>query len=76
MKTHILAAAAVVAAVLASPAMAYIGPGAGVGAFGTLIALIGSAVLLIVGFVWYPIRRVLRRRRRRAQSNAPTTPEE
>ncbi|NOD95228.1 hypothetical protein GS636_20720 [Ruegeria sp. HKCCD4884] len=48
---------------LASPAHAYIGPGAGLGALFTLIAIILGAVLLIVGFLWYPIKRALRKRK-------------
>lgn len=44
-------------------AEAYIGPGAGLGAIGTAIALLAAAVLLVVGFVWYPLKRVLRRRK-------------
>ena len=42
-------------------AEAYIGPGAGLGAIGTAIALVGAVILLIVGFVWYPLKRLLRR---------------
>lgn len=41
-------------------AHAYIGPGAGLSAIGTLIALIGAVLLAIVGFLWYPIKRLLR----------------
>ena len=39
-------------------ALAYIGPGAGITAIGTAIALLGAIVLAIVGFVWYPIKRL------------------
>ena len=39
-------------------AEAYIGPGAGITAIGTVIALIGAILLAIVGFVWYPIKRL------------------
>lgn len=47
----------------AGPAFAYVGPGAGLTAIGTVLAL-GSAVLLaIVGFIWYPIKRLFRRRK-------------
>jgi hypothetical protein len=42
-------------------AEAYIGPGAGLSAIGSLLALIGAVLLAIVGFVWYPVRRLLRR---------------
>ncbi len=47
----------------ATPALAYIGPGAGLGAFGTVFAIIGAFLLLIVGFVWYPVKRLLRGRK-------------
>ena len=40
--------------------LAYIGPGAGLGAVGPLAALAGAALLITVGFVWYPARRILR----------------
>jgi hypothetical protein len=39
-------------------AEAYVGPGAGITAIGTLVALIGALLLAIVGFVWYPIKRL------------------
>ena len=49
--------------IVASPAtaLAYIGPGAGLSAIGTVIALIGAVILGIVGFLWYPIKRLLNR---------------
>lgn len=43
---------------VAAPAHAYIGPGAGLTAIGTVIALIGAVLLAIVGFVWYPVKRL------------------
>ncbi|MCZ0814346.1 MAG: hypothetical protein ACQEVT_17910 [Pseudomonadota bacterium] len=53
------------AATLPQAAQAYIGPGAGLTALGTVIALILALGLAIVGFVWYPLKR-LRRKRKRA----------
>ncbi|MGJ5620595.1 hypothetical protein [Sulfitobacter sp. MF3-043] len=47
--------------ILPQAALAYVGPGAGLSAIGTLIALIGAVVLLIVGFVWYPVKRFLKK---------------
>jgi hypothetical protein len=44
---------------LASPAAAYIGPGAGLGAIGAVIALFAAIALAVVGFVWYPIKRLV-----------------
>lgn len=43
-------------------ATAYVGPGAGLTAIGTVLALIGAVLLGIFGFVWYPIKRLLRRK--------------
>ena len=40
-------------------AMAYVGPGAGLSAIGSIMAFLGSIALLIVGFVWYPIKRIV-----------------
>jgi len=47
---------------LPSPALAYVSPGAGLLAIGSQLALIAAIVLAIVGFVWYPVKRVMRRR--------------
>ena len=46
---------------LPGPVLAYIGPGAGLSAIGSVLALIGAVLLMIVGFLWYPIKRLLRR---------------
>ena len=45
---------------IAMPAFAYIGPGAGVGVIGTFLAIVGTVLLVIVGFLWYPIKRLIR----------------
>ena len=50
----------------ALPAFAYVGPGAGLTAIGSLVALFAAVGLAIVGFVWDPIKR-LRRRRQSAE---------
>jgi hypothetical protein len=55
-------------------ALAYIGPGAGLSAIGTLVALVGAVLLAIVGFVWYPIKRMLRGRKGSASNAAQTIP--
>jgi uncharacterized membrane protein YidH (DUF202 family) len=48
--------------VLPDPALAYVGPGAGLTAIGTVLALLGALCLALVGFVWYPVKRLMRRR--------------
>jgi hypothetical protein len=45
------------------PAFAYIGPGAGISAIGSALALVAAVLLAIVGFIWYPVKRMLRKRR-------------
>ena len=49
--------------IAASQAHAYIGPGAGLSAIGSILALIAATVMLILGFVWYPFKRLLIRRK-------------
>jgi hypothetical protein len=41
-------------------AYAYIGPGAGMTAIGTVVAFLGAILFAIVGFIWYPIKRLIR----------------
>ena len=55
----------------ALPAHAYIGPGTGLGALGAIAALFGAIVLLIVGFVWYPVKRLIQRMRGTSAAKAP-----
>lgn len=45
---------------VASPAQAYIGPGAGLGAIAITVALLLGVVLLVIGLVWYPLKRLLK----------------
>ncbi len=70
-------AALLIGIVLPNSALAYIGPGAGLSVIGTLVAVIGAIFLLIVGFVWYPIKRVLRgsNENKNTAEKEPTNPE-
>lgn len=52
-----------------APAHAYIGPGAGVSAIGTLLAIVAAIILMVVGFVWYPLKRLLRKLRSADKEN-------
>lgn len=57
-------------------AFAYIGPGAGLGAIATFIAIVLGLLLLVVGFLWYPLKRVLNKRRQtETKSSAKGAPE-
>ena len=53
-----------VASLLApTPAFAYIGPGLGAGAVATVLAVLGSILLGIFSVIYYPIKRMMRKRR-------------
>ena len=51
---------------------AYVGPGAGLTAIGVALAFVGSLALGIVGFIWYPMKRIVRAITRKGQSAGPT----
>ena len=44
---------------LAMPAFAYVGPGLGAGTLGVVLGLVGSILLALFAFFWYPIKRAL-----------------
>jgi len=48
----------------ANLAHAYVGPGAGLTAIGAAVAFVVAMVLAVLGFIWYPIKRLLRRKKR------------
>jgi hypothetical protein len=52
----------------AGPAAAYMGPGAGLGMLGSLLALLGVLLLALAGLVALPVRMLLKRRRKSAAS--------
>jgi len=41
-------------------ASAYVGPGAGLGAILLAFALIAGLALLVLGFFWYPLKRLIK----------------
>ncbi|MDZ7722079.1 MAG: hypothetical protein U5R06_04435 [candidate division KSB1 bacterium] len=50
--------------------VAYIGPGSGLSAIGTLIAFVAALLLAIIGFVWYPVKRLMAKRREKKQDTS------
>lgn len=44
-------------------ALAYIGPGVGAGALAAVVGVLGSIVLAIVAVVYYPIKRMMKKRK-------------
>lgn len=63
----VLSIMAVIVATTAFPpeSQAYVGPGAGLSAIGSVLAVAGALVLGVVGFVWYPVKRLRRNLRAR-----------
>jgi hypothetical protein len=56
-------------------AFAYVGPGAGITVIGAALAFIAAAVFGVFGFIWYPLKRLVRAlsRKRQAGSDAADT---
>ncbi len=51
------------AALLSSPAVAYIGPGAGISVLGSLLGIIVTIVVAIGAIIMWPLRKALKKRR-------------
>jgi hypothetical protein len=63
-----------VIAVFPTTAFAYVGPGAGLSVIGSLLAFVAAIVVAIFGFLFFPIRRILRRRKQRAAQKVAGNP--
>jgi hypothetical protein len=50
----------------AAPAAAYMGPGAGLGMLGSVLAVIGAVLIAVFGIILLPARMLLKRRRKAA----------
>lgn len=61
---------------LPDPVLAYIGPGAGLGAIIVAIALVLGAILLVSGLVWYPLKRLIKGTPGDADGGSRTDPAE
>lgn len=51
------------------PVLAYVGPGAGLAAIGAFLALVAGVIAAIFGFLWYPIKRLLRKRNQKSRES-------
>ena len=58
---------------LPSPALAYVGPGAGIAAIGAFIAIFVAIIAAIFGFAYYPIKRFLRKRKELKENRQKTS---
>lgn len=65
MRRSTSAAACISVLALATPAvaLAYVGPGLGMGAIAAFFGAVLAVLLAIVGVVWYPIKRLLGKRK-------------
>lgn len=57
-----LLSAGVILTGIPTAASAYVGPGAGITAIGSVLALLAGILLAVVGFIWYPLKRFFRSR--------------
>jgi len=75
MKSKYIFSLLITALLIATPqyAGAYIGPGAGISAIGSVLALIGGIFLAILGFLWYPIKRLLAKFKKKKKSDEEVT---
>lgn len=64
----------VMLALLSNPALAYIGPGAGVSFLGSIWALLVGVVLAIAAVLFWPLRYLFRRMRRKKLSSSVDQP--
>jgi hypothetical protein len=62
---RLFALASIVALAAPATAVAYVGPGLGVGAVAAFFGAVLAVLLAIVGVVWYPLKRLFGRRKGR-----------
>lgn len=51
-------------------AHAYVGPGAGLGVIGAFLGMLLAVILAIAGVVWYPVKRLLKKRNGRVEQSS------
>lgn len=73
MKNELKIALTLTALLAPTPAFAYMGVGAGLSAMGSILSFFGVMLLMAFGFVWYPVKRMLKKAR--AKNAEPGTKE-
>ncbi len=53
---------------IGSPAYAYLGPGMGGGLIAAVLGIIGAVLLALFGILYYPIKRMLKKKNRKKQN--------
>lgn len=60
---------------ISQPAMAYVGPGTGLVAIAAFIALAVAVLAALLGFLWFPLKRLLSKRNQPISSEDQVTGE-
>lgn len=55
----------------AAPAEAYVGPGLGAGTLAVVLGIIGSIFLALFAILWYPLKRMLKKRNAAPKDETP-----
>ncbi len=55
-------------ALIATPATAYVGPGAGISVLGSLLGILATIFVAIGAILFWPIRKLMRRRKAKKES--------
>ena len=58
--------------ILTSPAVAYVGPGAGISVLGSLLGILATIFVAIGAIIFWPVRKYMKRRKARLASQAGT----
>lgn len=53
------------------PVLAYIGPGAGISVLGSLLGILGTIIIAIGAILFWPIRKMMKRRKAAAATTEP-----
>ena len=56
---------AVMFSIVAAPALAYIGPGAGITVIGAAFGVLATIAVVIFSLLWYPVRRLRGKKKRK-----------
>ena len=56
---------------ISSPAIAYIGPGAGISVLGSLLGILATIFVAIGAILFWPIRKLIKRRKAKKETEVP-----
>lgn len=62
-------------ALIASPAAAYVGPGAGISVLGSLLGILATIFVAIGAILFWPIRKLIKRRKAKKETEVPGNPD-